>query len=84
MIIKSAYIKVEKKQVMGNEENIAITYEVKFDANEDVVKSTEAIISMARAIIDEEKEVTNVVTEEEVGVEVADNLVGDLFNDLKL
>jgi len=56
MYYKSAYIKVEKKQVMGNDENISITYEVQFEKGEDVVALTESVIAQARAIIDEEKE----------------------------
>jgi len=56
MYYKSAYIKVEKKQVMGNDENISVTYEVQFEKGEDVVTLTESVIAQARAIIDEEKE----------------------------
>lgn len=56
MIYKSAYIKVEKKEVIGNEENISITFEVKFDSGDDVTACTEQVIAHARAIIDEEKE----------------------------
>lgn len=56
MIYKSAYIKVEKKEVMGNTENISVTFEVTFDQGDDVTACTEQVIAHARAIIDEEKE----------------------------
>jgi len=82
MFINSAYIKVEQEVKEATDERVAITYEVKFNQNDNVEEATKKVMELARNII-EGKESEAVVVPKSAPtpkVKTKNELLSDLFD----